>query len=219
MGGAAVLVAAVGAQYMLKIYSSYEQTKGGRQEGVSSDGSEGKENTAKSDNATSESNDNTMQSEASATAHADDDNSNAQEDVPRPKTRREREKERARAREERAKAREKEREEAKKSPGGGGFFNDFMTDFMHQMGYSKTAWADMKAGWFAKNFYDGGFEEKMTKREAALILGVRESTSAQRIKEQHRKILLINHPDRGGSPYVSAKINEAKDLLIKGKGK
>ena len=27
--------------------------------------------------------------------------------------------------------------------------------------------------WFAKNFYDGGFEDKMTKREAALILGVR----------------------------------------------
>jgi hypothetical protein len=31
--------------------------------------------------------------------------------------------------------------------------------------------------WFARNFYDGGFEEKMTKREAALILGVRESAT------------------------------------------
>jgi hypothetical protein len=28
------------------------------------------------------------------------------------------------------------------------------------------------SSWFARNFYDGGFEEKMTKREAALILGV-----------------------------------------------
>eukprot|EP01038_Epipyxis_sp_PR26KG_P014110 gene14110-18931_t len=73
------------------------------------------------------------------------------------------------------------------------------------------------AAFFAKNFYDGGFESKMTKREAALILGVRESTTAERIKDAHRRILLLNHPDRGGSAYVAAKINEAKDLLMKGK--
>ena len=71
--------------------------------------------------------------------------------------------------------------------------------------------------WFAKNFYDGGFEEKMSKREAALILGVRESATLERIKDAHRKILIINHPDKGGSAYLGAKINEAKDLLMKGK--
>lgn len=70
---------------------------------------------------------------------------------------------------------------------------------------------------FPKNFYEGGFEDKMTKREAALILGVRETSSAERIKDAHRRILLLNHPDRGGSAHLAAKINEAKDLLIKGK--
>ena len=72
-------------------------------------------------------------------------------------------------------------------------------------------------GWFEKTYYEGGFEDKMSRREAALILGVRESSSAERIKEAHRRILLLNHPDRGGSAYMAAKINEAKDLLLKGK--
>lgn len=75
----------------------------------------------------------------------------------------------------------------------------------------------LNSSFFSRNFYDGGFEEKMTRREAALILGVRESSSVERIKESHRKILLLNHPDRGGSAFLAAKVNEAKDLLLKGK--
>lgn len=73
------------------------------------------------------------------------------------------------------------------------------------------------SSFFSKGYYEGGFEEKMSKREAALILGVRESASLERIKDAHRKILLLNHPDRGGSALLAAKINEAKDLLSKGK--
>lgn len=75
--------------------------------------------------------------------------------------------------------------------------------------------------WFGlgvgSKYYEGGFEEKMTRREAALILGVRESSTAKRIKEAHRKILILNHPDTGGSTYIASKINEAKELLLKGK--
>ncbi|TPX66557.1 hypothetical protein SpCBS45565_g04404 [Spizellomyces sp. 'palustris'] len=66
-----------------------------------------------------------------------------------------------------------------------------------------------------KSFYRGGFESKMTKREAALILGIRESASKDKLKEAHRRIMLLNHPDRGGSPYLASKINEAKDMLDK----
>ncbi|CAM9671102.1 unnamed protein product [Hapterophycus canaliculatus] len=57
----------------------------------------------------------------------------------------------------------------------------------------------------------------MTRKEAALILGVRERAPAQRIKDSHRRILMINHPDKGGSKYMAAKINEAKEILLKGR--
>ena len=66
----------------------------------------------------------------------------------------------------------------------------------------------------AKSFYQGGFEEKMTKREAALILGVRESASREKIREAHRYMSRANHPDTGGSEFLAMKINEAKDMLL-----
>ena len=69
------------------------------------------------------------------------------------------------------------------------------------------------AAW-QKRFYEGGFEEEMTRREAALILGVRETAGRERIREAHRKLMLLNHPDKGGSIFVTAKINEAKDKLL-----
>ncbi|GAB1597486.1 mitochondrial import inner membrane translocase subunit TIM14-like [Argonauta hians] len=62
-------------------------------------------------------------------------------------------------------------------------------------------------------YYKGGFEPKMSKREAGLILGVSPSVSKSKLKEAHKRIMLLNHPDRGGSPYLAAKINEAKDYL------
>jgi DnaJ family protein C protein 19 len=77
-------------------------------------------------------------------------------------------------------------------------------------------WFDVGVG---SKYYEGGFDEKMTKKEAALILGVRESSSPKRIKDAHRKLLILNHPDRGGSTYMSGKLNEAKELLLKGRAK
>ncbi|XP_075477655.1 mitochondrial import inner membrane translocase subunit TIM14-3-like isoform X1 [Primulina tabacum] len=65
-----------------------------------------------------------------------------------------------------------------------------------------------------RKFYEGGFQSKMTRREAALILGVRESTPADKVKEAHRRVMVANHPDAGGSHYLASKINEAKDVIL-----
>ncbi|GAA5840925.1 hypothetical protein JCM3775_001667 [Rhodotorula graminis] len=62
----------------------------------------------------------------------------------------------------------------------------------------------------------GGFAPRMDRKEATEILGLREShMTLNRLKDAHRRIMLANHPDRGGSPYLASKVNEAKDLLEK----
>ncbi|TNY24564.1 hypothetical protein DMC30DRAFT_413171 [Rhodotorula diobovata] len=62
----------------------------------------------------------------------------------------------------------------------------------------------------------GGFAPRMDRKEAVEILGLREShMTMNRLKDAHRRIMLANHPDRGGSPYLASKVNEAKDLLEK----
>jgi len=62
--------------------------------------------------------------------------------------------------------------------------------------------------------FQGGFESKMNRKEAALILGVRENSAKEEVRLAHRKTMLANHPDRGGSPFIASKVNEAKDVLL-----
>ncbi|KAK1304421.1 Mitochondrial import inner membrane translocase subunit TIM14-2 [Acorus calamus] len=45
-----------------------------------------------------------------------------------------------------------------------------------------------------------------------------EAVTAEKVKEAHRRVMVANHPDTGGSGYLASKINEAKDVLF-GKAK
>ncbi|KAF8554477.1 hypothetical protein OG21DRAFT_1412524 [Imleria badia] len=72
----------------------------------------------------------------------------------------------------------------------------------------------------AEQWVKGGFRAKMDRKEAIAILGLKDGpTLRNRLKDAHRQIMLANHPDRGGSPYLASKINEAKDMLDKTDGK
>jgi len=55
---------------------------------------------------------------------------------------------------------------------------------------------------------------QMPADEALKVLGLNSSASPDDIRAAHKRLMMQNHPDRGGSDYLASKINEAKDALL-----
>lgn len=74
--------------------------------------------------------------------------------------------------------------------------------------------AQAGAGESGPNSSHGG---KMSRDEAWQILGLKPGAPREKIIEAHRRLMLKVHPDRGGSDYLAAKLNQARDTLLDGR--
>ena len=55
----------------------------------------------------------------------------------------------------------------------------------------------------------------LSRRQALDVLGLEEGASEDEIVEAHRRLMQKLHPDRGGSSFLAAQINRAKDTLLR----
>ena len=62
----------------------------------------------------------------------------------------------------------------------------------------------------------GASSGEMSESEARAVLGLGPEATREEIVEAHRRLIQRLHPDRGGSDYLAAKLNTAKDLLLGG---
>lgn len=56
----------------------------------------------------------------------------------------------------------------------------------------------------------------LTRTEALAILGLAEGATEAEIRAAHRRLMRSAHPDQGGSAWLAARLNAARDLLVGG---
>ncbi|MDB5371958.1 MAG: hypothetical protein JWP04_600 [Belnapia sp.] len=54
----------------------------------------------------------------------------------------------------------------------------------------------------------------MTHSEALAVLGLEDGAAPDEVRAAHRRLMRSAHPDHGGSDWLAARINQARDLLL-----
>ncbi|WP_298820360.1 DnaJ domain-containing protein [uncultured Roseibium sp.] len=101
--------------------------------------------------------------------------------------------------------------------------------FWHEAGQDEQsqklveAYLDRRLAGWREHFQTDGTERQgsspgagpMTDEEAYQILGLTPEAGDAEIRAAHRRLMMRVHPDQGGSGFLAAKINEAKDTLLR----
>lgn len=75
-------------------------------------------------------------------------------------------------------------------------------------------WRDRVDSDAYRNQSDTSGFDKMTRQEAYQILGLEPNSSQEEIHQAWRRLIKGVHPDSGGSAFLAAKINNARDILL-----
>lgn len=107
-----------------------------------------------------------------------------------------------------------------------GYISGMMRNIMNQM--RNNGYAQFDEDRYRQNHNTGSRQQQyhrqqssnashdasMTRSEALSVLGLEGSASQIEIKEAYQKLIKMVHPDKGGSAYLTRKLNEAKKTLI-----
>ncbi len=74
-------------------------------------------------------------------------------------------------------------------------------------------WKARKLGGVQQNKAESG---PMTREEALEVLGLAEGVSTEEINKAYKQLMKKVHPDQEGSDWMAVKLNQARDILLKG---
>jgi hypothetical protein len=103
-----------------------------------------------------------------------------------------------------------------------------LLDELHQDGAPEAAVMEAYLDWRLPGWRDQGQDSaerantgrarargtRMSTEEAYAVLGIGPGASDDDIRQAHRRLMMKMHPDQGGSTYLAARINEAKEVLL-----
>jgi DnaJ-like protein len=75
-------------------------------------------------------------------------------------------------------------------------------------------WSWMRDGGAAPKRPVAGSSGPMSRAEAYEVLGLKPGASAAEIRAAHLRLMRGAHPDTGGSDWLAARINQARDILL-----